>query len=127
MEPLAGHAKLGQNAVVGSMMVLRVSLGNVPRGVCLDPRLHYKSTSPRSRGELPGWRLITLHSKLLANYWYFFANNDRHGDRCCGYRCLFGRLLPIPRLPGLRSAIFSARRYLTRCQVASASDKPCTV
>src|SRR5262249_22494399 len=51
--PLAGHAKLGQNVVVGSILVLRVALGNLPRGVCLDPRLHYKCTSPRFSGELP--------------------------------------------------------------------------
>jgi hypothetical protein len=51
--PLAGHARFGQNAVVGSMLVLRVALGNVPRGVCLDPRLHYKCTFPRLPVELP--------------------------------------------------------------------------
>ena len=51
--PLAGHARLGQNVVVGSILVLRVALGNVPRGVWLDPRLHYKCTSPRLSVELP--------------------------------------------------------------------------
>jgi hypothetical protein len=40
--PLAGHARLGQNVVVGSMRVLRVALGNVPGGVWLDPRFHCK-------------------------------------------------------------------------------------
>src|SRR5215471_19194818 len=51
--PLAGQFPLGQNVVVGSMLVLRVSLGNVPRGVCLDPRLLYKCTFPRLPVELP--------------------------------------------------------------------------
>jgi len=53
MWPLAGHAQLGQHVVVGSMIVLRVALGNLPRGVCLDPRLHGKRTSARLSGELP--------------------------------------------------------------------------
>ena len=51
--PLAGHAKFGQNVVVGSMLVLRVALGNVPRGVCLDPHFHCKRTIPRLSVELP--------------------------------------------------------------------------
>src|SRR6266849_5064230 len=51
--PLAGHAKFGQNVVVGSMLVLRVALGNVPRGVCLDPHFLYKRTIPRLSVELP--------------------------------------------------------------------------
>src|ERR1700675_4730578 len=51
--PLAGHARLGQHVVAGSMLVLRVALGNVPRGVWLDPRLYHKDTSPRLSGELP--------------------------------------------------------------------------
>src|SRR5712691_5478638 len=51
--PLAGHAKFGQNVVVGSMLVLRGALGNVPRGVCLDPHFHCKRTIPRLSVELP--------------------------------------------------------------------------
>src|SRR5256886_15617772 len=51
--PLAEQCSLGQNVVVGSMLVLQVALGNVPRGVCLDPRLHYECTSPRLPAELP--------------------------------------------------------------------------
>ena len=43
---------MGQNVVVGSMLVLRVALGNVPGGVWLDPRLYHKDTSPRLGGEL---------------------------------------------------------------------------
>src|SRR5437016_5124661 len=45
--PLAGHARLGQNVAVGSMLVLRRTLGNVPGGVWLYPRLSHKTTSPR--------------------------------------------------------------------------------
>src|SRR5712692_6984852 len=52
--PLAGHARLGQHTVVGSMTVLLVVLGSMPRGVCLDPRFLYKYTSPRLNAELPG-------------------------------------------------------------------------
>ena len=33
--------------------VLRVTLGNVPRGVCLDPHFHCKRTIPRLSVELP--------------------------------------------------------------------------
>src|SRR2546429_7756413 len=55
--PLAEQCSLGQNVVVGSMLVLQVALGNVPRGVCLDPRLHYKCTSPRLPAELPVYKL----------------------------------------------------------------------
>src|SRR5437868_9055590 len=51
--PLAGHAKFGQNVVVGSMLVLRVALGNVPRGVWLDPHFYCKRTIPRFSVELP--------------------------------------------------------------------------
>src|SRR3954466_15647305 len=51
--PLAGHTKFGQNVVVGSMLVLRVALRNVPRGVCLDPHFHCKRTIPRLSVELP--------------------------------------------------------------------------
>jgi hypothetical protein len=50
--PLAGHAIVGQNVVVGSMLVLRVAVGNVPRGVGLAPQLYDKAPSPRVRGEL---------------------------------------------------------------------------
>src|SRR4051812_27226460 len=52
--PLAGHAKFGQNVVVGSMLVLRAALRYVPRGVCLDPHFHCKRTIPRLSVELPG-------------------------------------------------------------------------
>src|SRR5215472_12747013 len=51
--PLAGQFPLGQNVVVGSMMVLLVLCGSMPRRVCLDPRLVYNFTAPRFGVELP--------------------------------------------------------------------------
>src|SRR5262245_14364589 len=46
------------------MLVLQVTLGNVPRGVCLDPRLHYKCTFPRLPVELPTWK---RYGKMVEN------------------------------------------------------------
>src|SRR6059036_295668 len=63
--PLAGHAEFGQNVVVGSMFVLRVALGNIPRGVCLDPHLHCKRTIPRLSVELPVMALECQYPFLL--------------------------------------------------------------
>ena len=39
---LTGQRSLGQNVVVGSMMVLLALCGSMPRGVCLDPHFCYK-------------------------------------------------------------------------------------
>src|SRR6266566_2717314 len=46
--PLAGQCLLGQNMVVGSMLVLLAVCRSIPRGVCLDPicvtsELHHDS------------------------------------------------------------------------------------
>jgi hypothetical protein len=38
--------------------VLRVTLGNVPRGVCLDPHFHCKRTIPRLSVELPQFHIF---------------------------------------------------------------------
>src|SRR5882724_5168790 len=53
--PLAGHARLGQNVVAGSMRILLSWLcwGACQEGVCLDPHFHCNCTSPRFSGELP--------------------------------------------------------------------------
>ena len=53
--PLAGHSRLGQNTVAGSMTLLLAwrCWGACQEGVCLDPYVHDKRTSPRLRGELP--------------------------------------------------------------------------
>ena len=54
--PLAGHARLRQNVVAGSMMMLLYWLcwRACQEGVCLDPHFHCKRTLPRFSGELPG-------------------------------------------------------------------------
>src|SRR5262245_3117696 len=62
--PLAGHARLGQNTVVGSMTVLLVVLGSMPRGVCLDPRYLYKYASPRLNAELPTTAIVLENSMI---------------------------------------------------------------
>src|SRR5262245_33360222 len=40
------------------MLVLRVALGNVPGGVCLDPRFLYKCATPRLSGDLPSFAIL---------------------------------------------------------------------
>src|SRR2546425_5554300 len=76
--PLAGHATLGQNVVVGSMLVLRVALGNVPRGICLDPHFHCKRTIPRLSVELPNNRLLVSIALLMIAVAFFrFASLDK--------------------------------------------------
>src|SRR5712664_442241 len=53
--PLAGHARLGQNTVVGSMTILLSWLcwGACQEEVCLDPRCFCNLTLPRFSVELP--------------------------------------------------------------------------
>src|SRR3989442_15606217 len=53
--PLAGHARLGQHVVAGSMMSLLEWLcwRAYQEGVCLNPHFHCKRTSPRLSVELP--------------------------------------------------------------------------
>src|SRR6266704_1650294 len=51
--PLAGQSLLGQNVVVGSMMVLLALCGSMPRGVYLGPHFRYKCASPLLSAELP--------------------------------------------------------------------------
>src|SRR5947207_2673274 len=53
--PLAGHARLGQNTVVGSMTILLSWLcwGACQEEVCLDPRFLCNLTLPRFSVELP--------------------------------------------------------------------------
>ena len=67
--PLAGHARVGQHVVVGSMCILRVAVGNVPRGGGLDLRLYDRDTAPRSRGEFP-------HRAVLATMPGSFVEED---------------------------------------------------
>jgi hypothetical protein len=53
--PLAGHARLGQHVVAGSMTILLSwrCWGACQEGVCLDPHFHCNCTAPRFSGELP--------------------------------------------------------------------------
>src|SRR4029450_3663459 len=53
--PLAGHARLGQNTVVGSMTIRLSGLcwGAYQEEVCLDPRFLCNLTLPRFSAELP--------------------------------------------------------------------------
>src|SRR6266705_3045819 len=53
--PLAGHARLGQNTVVGSMTILLAWLcwGACQEEVCLDPHFLCNLTPPRLNVELP--------------------------------------------------------------------------
>src|SRR5436189_1955231 len=53
--PLAGHARLGQNVVVGSMTILLSWLcwGASQEEVCLDPCFLCNLTPPRFSVELP--------------------------------------------------------------------------
>src|SRR2546426_9842658 len=53
--PLAGHARLGQNTVAGSMTILLSWLcwGACQEKVCLDPRFLCNLTLPRLSVELP--------------------------------------------------------------------------
>src|SRR5215468_3509613 len=64
------------------MLVLQVALGNVPRGVCLDPRLHYKRSSPRLSAELPN---TSANSKLgLFGKEDFLYDTTKDCYRCPG-------------------------------------------
>src|SRR6266566_9516776 len=74
--PLAGHATLGQNVVVGSMLVSSEQRwGTYQEEVCLDPHFHCKRTIPRVAVEVPGGvhgrekaskRLASLHAMSFA-------------------------------------------------------------
>src|SRR5437764_6467412 len=62
--PLAGHARLGQNTVVGSMTILLSWLcwGACQEEVCLDPRFLCNLTLPRFSVELPR---VTMYERIL--------------------------------------------------------------
>src|SRR6059036_779443 len=66
--PLAGHARLGQNTVVGSMTILLSWLcwGACQEEVCLDPRFLCNFTPPRFSVELPFDRVPLSLSRFLS-------------------------------------------------------------
>src|SRR5256886_17590994 len=65
--PLAGHARLGQNTVAGSMTILLSWLcwGACQEKVCLDPRFLCNLTPPRFSVELPLRRLFKEHEDIV--------------------------------------------------------------
>src|SRR5207247_6696032 len=77
--PLAGHARLGQNTVVGSMTILLSWLcwGACQEEVCLDPRCLCNLTPPRFSGELPS-RLLqpsTIVLMKISQRWMRLTDN----------------------------------------------------
>src|SRR6266567_4176537 len=79
--PLAGHATLGQNVVVGSMLVSSESRwGTYQEEVCLDPHFHCKRTIPRLAVELPLGRAVdkTLLDSHQTTVPTFFDNLQIH-------------------------------------------------
>src|SRR5947207_7076437 len=67
--PLAGHARLGQNTVVGSMTILLSWLcwGACQEEVCLDPRFLCNLTLPRFSVELPTCCAVSRKLSLRAS------------------------------------------------------------
>src|SRR5215510_7629745 len=71
------------------MLVLQVTLGNVARGVCLDPRLHYKCTFPRLPVELPVFETIFRID--------FYSNSYRQQSRIMESQKLGGYCWPTSK------------------------------
>src|SRR5438477_7375914 len=67
--PLAGHARLGQNTVVGSMAILLSWLcwGACQEEVCLDPHFLCNLTPPRLNVELPLGVIGELYDLFSSN------------------------------------------------------------
>src|SRR2546428_3304334 len=80
--PLAGHARLGQNVVVGAMTILLSWLcwGASQEEVCLDPCFLCNLTPPRFSVELPKTRAR------------FITPDSQQGRRLGPYPCLSTRL-----------------------------------
>src|SRR6266568_1226841 len=82
MWPLAEHARLGQNTVVGSMTILLSWLcwGACQEKVCLDPRFLCNLTPPRFSVELPCppnplTRMPFLPTTSSGASWHDFVKN----------------------------------------------------
>src|SRR5215475_11445769 len=73
--PLAGQCLLGQNVIVGSMIVLLALCGSMPRGVCLDPHFYYKCASPRLNAELPRENPLRSILKNLPQFGHFHPSD----------------------------------------------------
>src|SRR5437016_13998348 len=100
--PLAGQSLLGQNVVVGSMMVLLALCGSMPRGVYLGPHFRYKCASPRLSAELPRQilareipvflRLFMLKRTVAMGFPAQGVSRSKEGDQRW-YRASLGRCL----------------------------------
>src|SRR5205814_8409699 len=80
--PLAGHARLGQNTVVGSMTILLSWLcwGACQEEVCLDPRFLCNLTLPRFSVELPSHQLAQktgVFRDMTEGYFVLWVNHAR--------------------------------------------------
>src|SRR6266568_9557333 len=74
--PLAGQSLLGQNVVVGSMMVLLALCGSMPRGVYLGPHFRYKCASPRLSAELPWGSPGKTTTKIHCGTWILLSEQS---------------------------------------------------
>src|SRR2546425_13299697 len=72
--PLAGHARLGQNVVVGSMTILLSWLcwGASQEEVCLDPHFLCNLTPPRFSVELP---MALAQPYIVTNLYHYRKGN----------------------------------------------------
>src|SRR6266704_7068296 len=88
--PLAGHARLGQNTVAGSMTILLSWLcwGACQEKVCLDPRFLCNLTLPRLSVELPIHR-VRGRPPLLAAGIKSLIHSHSSSVRSLGYIFLF--------------------------------------
>src|SRR5207248_9349187 len=110
--PLAGHARLGQNTVVGSMTILLSWLcwGACQEEVCLDPRFLCNLTLPRLCVELPRSGFRRSYNPFL-DAACCFASYRQNVTRCVVDP--FGVLLPLCIGP---AASACARRTYARAR-----------
>src|SRR3989449_10636785 len=84
--PLAGHARLGQNVVVGSMTILLSWLcwGASQEEVCLDPCFLCNLTPPRFSVELPFYETVFVIDLFSDIYRQQFgaAKYQKRGGYC---------------------------------------------
>src|SRR6058998_2768217 len=85
--PLAGHARLGQNTVVGSMTILLSWLcwGACQEEVCLDPRFLCNLTLPRLSVELPSLFHLLINKNYLITLLCVLTLSPLFNS-CCFYK-----------------------------------------
>src|SRR5712691_7441115 len=91
--PLAGHARLGQNTVVGSMTILLSWLcwGACQEEVCLDPHFLCNLTPPRLNVELPFVAPSSTLSRDTTRRWRQWSNYGANWASWCS-ACAEGRV-----------------------------------